>query len=605
MKSNIYFSVLKLVSAIVLFVLGFIISPFIWIASYLLISYDLFIKIGKNISKKIFFDETFLMVIASLGAIILKSYEEAIMIIWLYQLGELFSGETITRSKKSIVDLLDLRVEKTDVKRKDKIISVDTKEVKKNEIIIVKPGEKIPLDGVVIKGKSFLDTASLTGESRSKQVTVNDTVLSGAINLNSVLEIKVTNTYDNSTASKILKAMEEASEKKAQPEKFITKFARIYTPIVILGAFLLFLIPVLCFHEKMDVWGYRSLIFLVSSCPCALIVSIPLCYFCGLGVASQNKVLLKGSAELEKLNDIDIVAFDKTGTITQGNFKITKIIPYYKKREELLKFLAHAEYYSNHPIANVIKAEYNKIIDKEIISDYEEMAGYGIKVKVDGENVLVGNPTLFDKEKIDYPKVNFLGTVVLVALNREYIGTVVISDEVKESSYSIVSSLKENAIKKVVMISGDSKDITKKISDRLGFDEYYDRLLPEDKIKRVKELKEEGTVLFVGDGLNDAPVMVEADLSIAMGLKGSDASIEASDMVIMNDDLTKIITARNIAKKTKEMVLFNIVFSISIKMLVMVLGAFGMVSIWFSVFADVGVTFIVILNALRIFKQTY
>ena len=605
MKHKVDVTVVKLVLTFILFILGFFLSSFIWIGAYIVIAYDLFITIFKNFKKKKIFDENFLMIISSLGAIILGDFKEAIMIIWLYQLGEYIFDVTIDRSKASILSLFDLKSDKANLKKGNKIVTASSEKIKLEDIIVVKPGEKVPLDGMIVKGKSLLDLSSLTGESQPKSVMEKDRVLSGSINLNSPLEIKVTALYKDSTASKIVKAMEEASSRKAKSEKFITKFARFYTPIVIIGALLLFFIPVIFSKGNPSLWGYRSLVFLVSSCPCALIISIPLCYFCGIGVASKNNILFKGSSELEKLNKIDIVAFDKTGTITKGNFKITKVIPYYKKKEEFIKYLAYAEYYSNHPIASVIKSEYKRPINKEIISEYEELPGYGISVKINGEHVLVGNNTLFEQNNIEYPHISFLGTVVLVALNNEYIGTVVIADELKESSYNIVPSLKNVGIKKIVMVSGDSEKVTKKVSKLLQFDDYFYKLLPIDKIKKVKELKKEGTVLFVGDGLNDAPVMLEADLSMAMGNMGSDASIEASDIVIMNDRLDNLVKAKKIAKKTRNIVMFNILFSILTKMIIMGLGAFGIASIWSAVFADVGVTILVILNALRIFKQDY
>ncbi len=596
--------ILRFIITFLFFFLGFI-SPIFWIIGYIIISYDLYIFLFHHLQKKMIFDENFLMILSSLGAIFLQDFKEALLIIWLYQLGEFIFDKTTNRSKEQIIRLLDLRVEKANVKEKNEIHSIDSKKVKKGNIIVIKPGEKIPLDGIVIKGESSLNCASLTGESKPKKVTIKDTVLSGSINLDSILEIRVTKNYQNSTASRILSAIEEASGRKAKSEKFITKFARIYTPIVLIGAILLTVIPVCCFHQRFSLWFYRSLIFLVASCPCALVISIPLCYFCGLGVASQNKILLKGASELEKLNTINTVVFDKTGTITQGNFKITKVIPYYKKRDDFIKYLAYAEYYSNHPIAKVIKQEYQRPINKEIISEYKEIAGKGISVKINGEHVLVGNETLFEQNHITYPKVKFLGTTVLVALNQEYIGTIVIADEIKECSYDIANKLKEVGIKNVIMMSGDKYDITKKVSERLRFDSFYANLLPEDKMKHIRNLKKDGKILFVGDGLNDAPVMVEADLSISMGNIGSDASIEASDIVIMNDNLNQIATGIKIAQQTKKIVMFNIIFSIFTKMIVMLLGSMGLLKIGFAVFADVGVTMIVILNSLRIFKQTY
>lgn len=600
-KSDLIRTIIGLILFISTFIIKNNVNIILIYISYILMAYNIILNMVDNIKNKEFFDENTLMFIATIGALIIGQNHEAIIVVLLYQIGELLSDRAVVKTKDSIIKLMDLR---TDIAHLKDGVDINPEDIKINDIIIVKPGEKIPLDGVVVNGESEIDTKSLTGESTPKIVKKNDEVLSGSINMTGVIEIKITKLYNESTVYKILELMENASIRKTKTEKFITKFSKIYTPIVVVLAILLTLIPVLL-GQDFNIWIYRSLTFLVISCPCALVISIPLGFFVGIGRCSKNGILVKGSNELEKLDSIDVVVFDKTGTLTKGSFSITKIIPLNKTKKELLKYAAYAEFYSNHPIASAIKKEYKGKIDEKLISNYKEISGKGIKLKVENEQITVGNTSLFEQEKIIYPKVEFIGTVVLVAVNNEYIGTIVISDELKENSMKIANDLRNIGIKKVVMLSGDNHKIVTKVGKKLKMDESYAELLPTDKVEILKEIKKQANVLFMGDGINDAPVLALSDLGVSMGGVGSDAAIEACDIVIMNDDPYKIIEAIEISGITKKTIKQNIIFAISIKILILILSGFGIINMWLAVFADVGVTLISVLNSLKVIRKFY
>lgn len=602
---NKLFFKIRIIIGMILFVISFFVKDdlaiLFSILSYLCFAYYIFIEMLHHLKKGIIFDENVLMFIATIGALIIGEYHEAVMVILLYQIGEYLSDRAIDKSKASIMNLMDLRSDKA---RRLDGTEVSPDKIKIGEIILIKPGEKIPLDGIVTKGTSRVDTSSLTGEATPRKVGINDNIMSGVINLSGVLEIKVTKLFSESTVNKILKLMEHSIEMKTETEKFITKFAQVYTPIIVLAAILLTCIPVVFFNQELVVWGYRSLIFLVVSCPCALIISVPLGYFIGIGTCSKNGVLVKGTASFEKLVSFNYALFDKTGTLTKGSFQITKIIPLYCKEKDVLEYAAYAEVHSNHPIATAIKEKYGQSIPEGSITDYEEIAGKGIKAKRGEEQIIVGNGVLFDELKIKYPKVEFMGTIVLVAVNNEYIGTLVVSDEMKENSKIIANDLRNMGIKKVIMLSGDRSEIVKKVGQILQMDESYAELLPQDKVALVERFKETGTTLFMGDGINDAPVLALSDIGVSMGGLGSDAAIEASDIVIMNDDPYKIIHAIKVSKFTKYIVKENIFFALLMKFLVLGFSLFGAINMWVAIFADVGVTLLAVLNALRIIKHT-
>lgn len=594
------FNLFRVIIGIILLIISFFIkNSILEYICYAILAIDIFIKMLKNIKSGEIFDENLLMFIATLGALIIGENHEAIIVVLLYQIGEALSDRAIDKSKEKIISLMDLRSDK--IRLKDGKI-INPEEVKINDIIIVKPGEKVPVDGVVISGESEIDTKSLTGESKPYIIKKGDNILSGTINIDSILEIKVTADYQNSTSSKIIDLIENSNEKKSKSEKFITRFSKIYTPIVIVLAILLTIIPTIIFNQELNKWLYRSLVFLVVSCPCALVISVPLSFFIGVGISSKNGILIKGANELENISNIDIAVFDKTGTLTKGNFKVIKIIPQYKTKEELLKIVAYAEANSNHPIAKAIKEEYKENIDTSIISDYKEITGKGVSLTINDDKVIVGNRTLLDDNKIKYPKVDFIGTVLLVALNNEYIGTIVIGDEIKEECDDLVNKLKELKIKKVIMLSGDNGEIVKKVGRSLKMDESYAELLPVDKVELITEFKKNGKVLFVGDGINDAPVITLADIGVSMGGIGSDAALEASDIVIMNDNLNKLIDVFNISILTKKIVKQNIVFAILVKVIVLILSMLGITNMWLAIFADVGVTILTIINAFKIIK---
>ena len=580
----------------------------IFYAAYIIAGGEILWKAIKNILRGEIFDENFLMGIATLGAMAIGEYPEAVMVMILYRIGEYFQELAIKKSRKSITDLMDIRPDHANVEKDNEIITKSPDKVKINEIIIVKAGEKIPLDGEVIEGKAIIDTSALTGESIPREVTPGSTVLSGCINTNGLIKVRVTKEFTDSTASKILELVEHASSKKAKAENFITKFAHYYTPAVVFGALLLATIPPLLTGVEFNIWIERALTFLVISCPCALVISVPLSFFAGIGCASKFGILIKGSSYLELLSRPDSIVFDKTGTLTKGNFKVVKINPEPEiTQDELLELTAKAEDFSNHPIAISIKNAYGKEINPSEITDIIEEAGNGVSAYVNGMKILAGNANLMEKYNINFKQSNENGTIIYTAKNNKFIGSIVISDEIKPESKDAVKELKK-LVNNIVMLTGDSAKTARYVADELGIEKYYSGLLPADKVAKVEEIiqtKEKNkNVIFTGDGINDAPVLARADIGIAMGGLGSDAAIEASDVVIMDDKPTKIPTAVNIAQKTMYIVRQNIIFAIGIKILFLILGAFGYMSMWGAVFADVGVTLIAILNALRILLIT-
>ncbi|KXB66913.1 cadmium-exporting ATPase [Parvimonas sp. KA00067] len=576
----------------------------LFIISYIIVGGDVVKRAVKNIFKGQVFDENFLMSIATIGAFFIGEYPEGVAVMLFYQVGELFQSYAVGKSRKSIASLMDIRPDYANVKKGDELVKVDPDEVQIGDIIVIKAGEKIPLDGKVIEGSSMIDTSALTGESVPRKVEVGSDILSGCININGVITVEVTKEFGESTVSKILDLVENASSKKSNSEQFITKFARYYTPVVVIIAVFLAIIPPLVIDgATFSDWIYRALAFLVVSCPCALVISIPLSFFGGIGGASKKGVLVKGSNYLEALAETEIVVFDKTGTLTKGVFNVQEIHPEGVSKEELLELTAHAESYSNHPISLSLKRAYSKEIDNERILDVEEISGHGVIATVDGKKVMAGNIKLMKMMDIPYFKGELIGTIVHVAVNNKYIGYIVIADEVKEDSAQAIKELKAANIKQTVMLTGDNKSIGSKVAKELGLDKVYAELLPADKVEKLEELfsqkSKKGKLAFVGDGINDAPVLARADIGIAMGGLGSDAAIEAADVVIMTDEPSKIATTMKISKKTLKIAHQNIVFAIGIKIIVLILSAFGITTMWAAIFADVGVTIIAVLNAFR------
>lgn len=576
----------------------------LFIISYIIVGGDVVKRAVKNIFKGQVFDENFLMSIATIGAFFIGEYPEGVAVMLFYQVGELFQSYAVGKSRKSIASLMDIRPDYANVKKGDELVKVDPDEVQIGDIIVIKAGEKIPLDGKVIEGSSMIDTSALTGESVPREVEVGSDILSGCININGVITAEVTKEFGESTVSKILDLVENASSKKSNSEQFITKFARYYTPVVVIIAVFLAIIPPLVIDgATFSDWIHRALAFLVVSCPCALVISIPLSFFGGIGGASKKGVLVKGSNYLEALAETEIVVFDKTGTLTKGVFNVQEIHPEGVSKEELLELTAHAESYSNHPISLSLKRAYSKEIDNGRISDVEEISGHGVIATVDGKKVMVGNIKLMKMMDIPYFKGELIGTIVHVAVNNKYIGYIVIADEVKEDSAQAIKELKAANIKQTVMLTGDNKSIGSKVAKELGLDKVYAELLPADKVEKLEELfsqkSKKGKLAFVGDGINDAPVLARADIGIAMGGLGSDAAIEAADVVIMTDEPSKIATTMKISKKTLKIAHQNIVFAIGIKIIVLILSAFGTTTMWAAIFADVGVTIIAVLNAFR------
>ena len=598
--------------------------PFLWelslfLLSYTIIGWDIVWKAIRNIFRGEIFDENFLMTLATLGAFAIKQFPEAVAVMLFFKVGELFQDMALDHSRRSIKSLVEIRSDYANLKVGNDIKRVDPEVVNVGDIIIVNPGEKIPLDGVVIDGLSMLDTSALTGESIPRRIKPGDEILSGMINKTGLLTIRVTKRFKESTVSKILNLVENAADKKAPTEKFITKFAKYYTPVVVLCAFLLATVPVLLYNipsltplfvheETFSEWIYKALIFLVISCPCALVISIPLGFFGGLGASSRRGILVKGSNYLEGLNNLHTIVWDKTGTLTRGVFRVVEVVTKNNfSKDEILKFAAQAESHSNHPIAQSIREAINERVDIEKVEGYEEIPGYGIKAYVDGHRILVGNDKILHRENIEHVTCNVEGTVIHVVIDNKYAGYILISDEIKEDAKSTIQKLKELGIKRQIMFTGDNEKIARSISQKLGIDKYYAELLPQQKVEKMEELMENKVnkkelIAFVGDGINDAPVLMRSDIGIAMGAMGSDAAIEAADIVLMTDEPSKVYESIKIARKTKSIVWQNIILALGVKVSFLVIGALGVATMWEAVFADVGVALLAILNALRILR---
>lgn len=579
------------------------IKVILFITAYIISGAEIIIKSIKSIKNGVTFDENFLMSIATIGAIAIGEYPEAVMVMVLYRIGDYFQDRAVENSKQSIASLMDIRPDYAFVETENGLKKVSPETVKIGEIIVIKSGEKIPLDGVIIEGESSLDTSALTGESAPRFVNVGDKAISGCINLDGILKIEVEKEYINSTVAHILDLAENAGANKAKTEKYITKFARYYTPIVILCAILLTLIPVLIWGKSFNVWFGRALTFLVISCPCAFVISVPLSFFAGIGKASKQGILIKGSNFIEQLSKPNVILFDKTGTLTKGEFRVSQVICEEGiEQKDLLYYGACAEYYSTHPIANAIKYACKKEINPEIIHNVEGKTGRGVKADIDGEHIIIGSKKMLEENDVSAPDYIMPGTTIFLAKNGQYIGQIVITDMIKDESYETIQNLKSKKIK-TVMLTGDTEVIGRTVANYLGVDEAHTQLLPEDKVKILEQSKnsaKNGSVMFVGDGVNDAPVLRQADVGIAMGALGSDAAIEAADVVIMNDNLKKISEAIDISKNTMKIVNQNIVFAISIKLLFLIGGAYGLVTMWGAVFADVGVTLLAVINSLRV-----
>ncbi len=572
---------------------------------FIIIGWDVIFKAVRNILHGQIFDENFLMSLATIGAFVTGEYKEGSAVMLFYQIGELFQGYAVGRSRKSISSLMDIRPDYANIEVNGKLIQKAPEEIMPGDIIIIKPGEKIPLDGIVINGNSIINTSALTGESVPREVSVGDDVISGCVNLNGLIYVKVTKEFENSTVSKILELVENSSEKKSRSENFITKFAKYYTPCVVIGAVLLAVIPPAITGEGWINWMHRALTFLVISCPCALVISVPLSFFGGIGCASKNGILIKGSNYIEALTKTDIMVFDKTGTLTKGVFKVTAVHPESVSENQLIEFAAMAESYSDHPISQSIIELYKMEINKSRVSNYNEISGHGVKCCIDGNLVCVGNNKLMDDIGVKWHPCHHTGTIVHVSVNNEYAGHIIISDEIKPESEKAIELIKKNNIR-TVMLTGDTNKVGVQTAKKLKIDDVYTDLLPQNKVEKVEELiekkKEDRKLVFVGDGINDAPVLTRADIGISMGAIGSDAAIEASDIVLMDDNPAKIPLAIDIAKKTLRIVKQNIVFALSVKMLVLITGALGITNMWAAVFADVGVSVIAILNAIRALK---
>lgn len=610
--------IIRLIAGALIFISGIISNEFINVSlpvyliflvlAYIILGGDVVIKAIKNITKGRIFDENFLMSLSTIGAFVIGEYPEAVAVMLFYQIGEYFQDLAVNRSRKSIANLMNIRPDFATVLRNGEQTIVSPKTVSTGEIIVVKPGEKIPLDGIILEGDSMLDTKALTGESVPRTVHKGDEALSGCVNQNGVLTIQVTKAFGESTVSKIIELVENASSRKAPTENFITTFARYYTPVVVILALILAVAPPLLFSAEWIEWIHRAFVFLVISCPCALVISIPLTFFGGIGAASKHGVLVKGSNYLEALNNISTIVFDKTGTLTKGVFKVTEIVPDNGFTvDRILEYGAKAEIYSNHPIAKSIIAAYEKDVDVTNITDYKEISGYGISVTVDNKKILAGNSKLMTAEQIHYRPCNKAGTKVYVAVDGKYAGCILITDEIKEDSKRAIAELKRIGIEKTVMLTGDDEMIGKAVSRKLGLDEYYAQLLPDQKVLKLEELDSQkplkSKLAFIGDGINDAPVLARADVGIAMGGIGSDAAIEAADVVLMTDEPSKLVEAIEVAKATKHIVIQNIVLALTVKVIFMLLGAFGIAGMWEAVFGDVGVALIAVMNAMRTLKK--
>ena len=581
----------------------------LYMIPYLVIGYDILKKAGKGILNRQIFDENFLMAVATIGAIALGDYKEGTAVMLFYQIGELFQSYAVGKSRRNISELMDIRPDYANVEKDGELEQVDPDEIEIGTVIVVQPGEKVPIDGVVVEGTSSLNTSALTGESVPREVSVDDEIISGCINMTGLLKIRTTKEFGESTVSKILELVENASSRKSRSENFISKFAKVYTPAVCYGALALAILPPIVRMAFMGLapewgdWVYRALTFLVISCPCALVISIPLSFFAGIGGASREGVLVKGSSFLETLSQTKIVVFDKTGTMTKGVFEVNGIHHSPYKDEELLEYAALAESYSTHPISKSLQRAYGKPIDKNRVSDVEEIGGHGLTAKVDGKVVAAGNAKLMKKLGIEYHECSHVGTIVHVAIDGRYAGHILISDVIKEHAEEAIAALKKSGIEKTVMLTGDAKNVAEHVAAQLGIDEVCSELLPGDKVEKVEELltkkPEKDKLAFVGDGINDAPVLSRADIGIAMGALGSDAAIEAADIVLMDDDPLKISKAIRISRKCLRIVYENIYFAIGIKVICLVLGALGIANMWFAIFADVGVMILAVLNAIR------
>ncbi len=603
---------IRIIIAASLFVVGMLLSGKIalgfLIAAYLISGYDVVKKAVRNIGHGQVFDENFLMTIATIGAFVTGEIAEGVMVMVLYQIGEWFQQYAVGKSRKSITELMDIRPDYANVVRDGEVETVDPDEVEIGETILVKPGEKVPIDGMVKKGESYVDTSALTGEAIPKRVAKGDEILSGFINDNGLLEIETTKEFDESTVSKILELVENASSRKAKSENFITKFAKYYTPIVVIGALLLAFVPtILGSTLGLDQWIIRACTFLVISCPCALVISVPLGFFGGIGGAAKEGILIKGSNYMETLANLKTVVFDKTGTLTEGTFKVNKVVALSEDNDKILELAAIAELYSNHPVAVSLRMAYGKDIDASRLEDVSESKGKGISCKIDGQKIHVGNDKLLKENEIVIPVVDEIGTIVYVAKDSACLGYIIIADEVKQDAKELVEALKAQGVKSTVMLTGDKREIAEKVADFLGIDKVCTELLPQEKVSKVEELllakQGKGSLAFVGDGINDAPVLTRADIGFAMGAMGSDAAIEAADVVIMNDKPSKIADAIKISKKTISIVKENIIFALGVKILFLILGALGMINLWMAVFADVGVAFLAILNSMRALKK--
>lgn len=575
--------------------------------SYLIIGGEVILSAIKNILRGEIFDENFLMSIATIGAFFIGEYPEAVAVMLFYQIGEVFQGYAVNKSRKSISSLMDIRADYANVLRDGKEVKVSPEEVFIGESIIVKPGERVPLDGIILEGTSFIDTSALTGESVPREVTIGNEILSGSINNNGVLKVKVYKEFRESTVARILELVENASNKKAPTEKFITKFAKVYTPIVVAIAVLVAIIPPIIIKDAtFSEWIYKALSILVVSCPCALVISIPLGFFSGIGAASKKGILVKGGNYLEALKDSEVVVFDKTGSLTKGVFEVTEINAKNITKDELLEITAMGEIHSNHPIAVSIAKAYGKDINKDEIKDYKEISGHGIEVTIREDDVLLGNSKLMEMNNINYDNIDSIGTIVHVAINGEYKGNIVISDEIKENVKEALSELKDVGIKNTIMLTGDNKNVADKVAKDIGIDEVYSELLPGDKVSKIEDIlskkNSKGKVLFVGDGINDAPVLARADIGVAMGGIGSDAAIEAADVVLMKDKIEEISEAIRVSRRTNKILWQNIIFSLGVKVIVMFLVVLGLTNMWAAVFADVGVTLIAVLNSMRIIR---
>lgn len=603
--------IIKIILALILFITAMFLNItgtakiLMYLTAYVIAGGNVVLKALKNILKGEVFDENFLMVIATVGAFSIKEYPEAVMVMILYQIGEFLQDKAVEKSRKSISQLMDIRPDYANIEIDGKLVKVNPSEIKTGNIITVKTGEKIPLDGTVIEGQASVDTSALTGESVPRELKTGAQAISGCINTNGLLKIKVEKEFGESTVSKILELVEHAGSKKAKAENFITKFARYYTPAVVAGALILAIVPPIILHSEFSLWLQRALTFLVISCPCALVISVPLGFFAGIGGASKEGILIKGACYIEALSNPDSVVFDKTGTLTKGTFKVTEIHPVNVAKQELLELCAKAENYSSHPIAVSLKEAYAKEINTECIKNVEEIAGKGVKAEIDGNEILAGNAHFMEMFNVEYQKRQAPGTIVYAAKNKKFIGYIVISDELKDDSKSAIASLK-SMTKQTVMLTGDSKTAADYVAQKLGVDKVYSELLPANKVEQLEKLIEnkekDKSVIFVGDGINDAPVLTRADVGIAMGGLGSDAAIEAADAVIMDDKPSKIVKAILIARKTMSIVKQNIIFALGIKALFLILGAFGIITMWGAVFADTGVALLAVLNSLRAMK---